>query len=300
MGLNGSLDCLDGVLFPATCDVIRNLSGMWKIQFPGKFVRYLDVPQDFDPEIGGAFYRHELEAIASELVARGASELDDGRLRDSIRRYNENRAGVEALHDLRRREPWRVPTRELYLVLRAGMVLPVEEHTAMLRDYRDAVRDDPERRPMDHARVLLTGSFCEQPPLGMIVTLERAGCYVVDDDFVPIHRWLRGPIREEGDPLQNLVEAFLADGVPNAIRYVGDGAKGGDLVERIERSGAEGVVFCAPSFCDPALLDQPMCTAAVEAAGVPWTAFKYSENSGQFQVIREQAGTFADSIKLWS
>ena len=39
---------------------------------------------------------------------------------------------------------------------------------------------------------------------------------------------------------------------------------------------------------------------AVERAGIPWTAFKYSENTGQFQVIREQAGTFADSIKLWS
>ena len=28
LGLNGSLDCLDGVLFPAICDVIRNLSGI--------------------------------------------------------------------------------------------------------------------------------------------------------------------------------------------------------------------------------------------------------------------------------
>ena len=54
------------------------------------------------------------------------------------------------------------------------------------------------------------------------------------------------------------------------------------------------------SFCDPALLDQPMATKAVEAEGIAWTAFKYAENTGQFQVIREQAGTFADSIKLWS
>ena len=51
---------------------------------------------------------------------------------------------------------------------------------------------------------------------------------------------------------------------------------------------------------DPALLDQPMAVAAVEREGIPWTAFKYSENSAQFQVIREQAGTFADSIKLWN
>ena len=64
LGLNGALDCLDGMLFPATCDVIRNLSGMWMMQFPGKYVHYLDVPQDFAPEVGGAFYRHELEQIA--------------------------------------------------------------------------------------------------------------------------------------------------------------------------------------------------------------------------------------------
>jgi len=76
--------------------------------------------------------------------------------------------------------------------------------------------------------------------------------------------------------------------------------KGKDLVDRVQQSGAEGVIFCAPSFCDPALLDQPMAVTAVERAGIPWTAFKYAENTGQFQVIREQAGTFADSIKLWS
>jgi benzoyl-CoA reductase subunit C len=33
---------------------------------------------------------------------------------------------------------------------------------------------------------------------------------------------------------------------------------------------------------------------------VPYISFKYAENSGQMQPIREQAGTFADSIKLWS
>ncbi len=32
---------------------------------------------------------------------------------------------------------------------------------------------------------------------------------------------------------------------------------------------------------------------------MPYIAFKYAENTGQFQGIREQAGTFSDSIKLW-
>ena len=35
-------------------------------------------------------------------------------------------------------------------------------------------------------------------------------------------------------------------------------------------------------------------------AGIPHVNFKCAENSGQMQPIREQAGTVADSIKLWS
>ena len=300
LALNGSLDVLDGMLFPATCDVIRNLSGIWKLKFPGKLARYLDVPQNFDPAVGGAFLRHELFELSADLAARGARPLVPEALRRSLALYNENRALVRTLHAMRAEAPWKVPASEAYSLLRASLLVPVETSTEMLRAYLAAVEADTARRPMDQARVLLTGSFCEQPPLGLIRTLERSGCYIVDDDFVQVHRWIRGDVPLTGDPLDALVQAFLEDSIESPVRYSADGSKGADLVDRVRRTGAEGVLFCAASFCDPALLDQPMTVAAVEKAGIPWTAFKYAENNGQFQVIREQAGTFADALKLWS
>jgi len=300
LGLNGSYDCLDGVLFPAICDVIRNLSGMWQMLFSDKLVHYLDVPQDFSPGMGGKFLRRDLEGLSAALVARGARPYDPEALRRSIAAYNVDRALVRDLYALRRREPWKVPTSELYVLLRAALAMGVEDSTPMFREYLELVQRDASRKPLDQARVLLSGSFCEQPPPGLIKTLERAGCYIVDDDFVQVHRFIKSDIPLDGDPMGNLVTAFLTDAVASPTRYIDTGEKGGELLQRIEESGAEGVLFCAPSFCDPALLDQPMAVRAIEKRGVPWTAFKYSENSGQFQVIREQAGTFADSIKLWS
>ena len=55
-----------------------------------------------------------------------------------------------------------------------------------------------------------------------------------------------------------------------------------------------------PSFCDPALLERPMLQDRALAQRHPHTAFKYAENTGQMAPVREQAGTFADSIKFWN
>jgi benzoyl-CoA reductase subunit C len=180
------------------------------------------------------------------------------------------------------------------------MVLPPEEHTVLVREYI-AATDVVERPKRDNARIVLTGSFCEQPPLGLIKSIEMAGCYIVDDDFMLVLRWLLDEVPTQGDPLENLSKAFLHRSATTASKYeVRKEEKGQFLLQSAKKAGAEGVIFAAPSFCDPALLERPMLQAVLARYKVPYTAFKYAENTGQMAPIREQAGTFADSIKLWS
>lgn len=300
LGLRGHLDALDGILFPSICDVIRNLSGIWQLLFPDRYSAYVDLPQNFDRELGGKFYLQEIRRIARELVERGARPLDDGALLAAIAAENARRAALAKLDELRRAEPWRVPASEAYLVARAGAVLPTEEHTALIEAYIEA---SPGRavRVFDNVRVVVRGSFCEQPPLELILTLEKAGCYIVDDDFQLGLRSLAGAIEvgDGEDPLEGLARAFLERGVATSSRYIDEDEKGASLVESVRQAEADGVVFAAASFCDPALLDQPMLESALDAADIPYTSFKFAENTGQFQVIREQAGAFSDSVKLW-
>jgi benzoyl-CoA reductase subunit C len=299
LALSGRLDALDGMLFPSICDVIRNLSGMWTMLFPDRYVHYVDVPQNFDPAVGGAFWRHELEILRQDFRGLSGAPLDDGALRASIGVYNENRRAVRALYAARSRTPWVFPAVEMYQVLRAGNLLPPEEHTRLIYDYLREAPLDPDRRDLDRSRVVLVGMFCEQPPLGLLQTLERAGCWIVDDDLLLGLRWLTADVPLAGDPLENLTEALLARHMPTASMYEPTGERGRWIVESALRNQADGVIFCAPSFCDPALLDQPMLVRALDREKIPHTQFKYSEDTGQFAVIREQAGTFADSIRLW-
>ena len=300
MGLTGRLDCLDGMLFPSICDVIRNLSGMWQIMFKDKYVKYFDVPQNFEDGIGGEFYIHEMQLLREDLGKLAGKPVTDEALRASIAVYNENRRAMGELYAYRAAKPWQAPTSEVYLVSRAGMVLPPEAHTALVREYI-AATDVVERPRRDNARIVLTGSFCEQPPLGLIKSIEMAGCYIVDDDFMLVLRWLLDQVPMEGDPLENLSKAFLHRSATTASKYeLHKEEKGQFLLQSVKKAGAEGVIFAAPSFCDPALLERPMLQAVLARHKVPYTAFKYAENTGQMAPIREQAGTFADSIKLWS
>ena len=113
-------------------------------------------------------------------------------------------------------------------------------------------------------------------------------------------RWLTVDVPTDGDPLRNLALAFLHHSESTAAKFEPNQSEKGQHLVRLRHTNAEGVIFAGPSFCDPALLDRPMLQHVLAAAGVPYIAFKYAENSGQMQPIREQAGTFADSIKLWS
>jgi benzoyl-CoA reductase subunit C len=300
LGVSGRLDFVDGMLFPSICDVIRNLSGMWKTMFPDVYVRYFDVPQNYRDDVGGNYYVNELAELLHDLGKLRGKPVTDDELRRSIAVYNENRRLVRELYAFRAERPWQAPAAEVYLVLRAGLVLPVEQHSDMIREYLAAARCE-ERPRRDNCRVVLTGVFCEQPPLNLIKSLELAGCYVVDDDLLLVTRWLTADVPTDGNPLQALALAFLHQSESTAAKYEPNlKEKGQHLVRAVKRTGAEGVIFACPSFCDPALLERPMLQHVLKDAGIPYIAFKYAENSGQMQPIREQAGTFADSIKLWS
>ncbi|MCL4773150.1 MAG: benzoyl-CoA reductase subunit C [Burkholderiaceae bacterium] len=300
LGLTGRLDSLDGMLFPAICDVIRNLTGTWQVLFKDKYARYFDVPQNYEDAIGGRFYAEEMDVLRRDLGELRGKPVTDAELNASIVVYNANRQAVRDLYAYRAAKPWQAPTSEVYLILRAGMVLPPEEHTQLIRDYIAATDAVPRQR-RDNARIVINGAFCEQPPLNLIKSIEMSGCYIVDDDFMLVTRWLLDDVPANGNPLEELSKAFLHRSAATASKYEARREdKGQHLLGQVKSGVAEGVIFAAPSFCDPALLERPMLQEVLKKHRIPYTAFKYAENTGQMAPIREQSGTFADSIKLWS
>src|SRR5262249_30715688 len=151
---------------------------------------------------------------------------------------------------LRREQPWRVRATEAYTIVRAGAVLETAEHAKLVREFVSAATQRT-ARPVDNVRVVLVGSFCEQPPFDLIRALEESGCDIVDDDFQLGLRMIDGPIEVAAgeDPVDGLARAYLEKGRDTASRYIGDLVKGAALVRRVREYRAEGVIFAAASFC---------------------------------------------------
>lgn len=301
MGLDDNLKGFDGFIFPAICDCIRNLSGMFRVAKKGKFSRYFDYPQNFKTHIGGDFYREEILKVLDDIKDINGIKPDKEALNKSIGLYNINRRLIERIYDIRQTYPWRLSAVETYHVIRAGLAMTVEEHNSILEEVVSIIEKNERGEPMDNIRVVVSGSFCEQPPIGLIKSVEMAGCYIVDDDFMLGSRWIQGDIDDKtDDPIEAIVQAYLNQSTFSSAVYDVGNPKGKRLVELVKKRKADGVIFSAASFCDPALLDRPEMQKECDAAGIPHINFQYHENTGQFKVIKEQAGTFSDSIKLWA
>ena len=182
-----------------------------------------------------------------------------------------------------------------------GKSFPPEEFLAQARRYLGAVEAEP-RRPRDNSRIVVIGAFCEQPPLGLIKSIERAGCYIVDDDFLLGNRFLAAArSRSSGDPVRALAEAFVHNDLRTSVLYEPDprGKKqahaGAGRGRQGRRDHLRDAQLLRPGPARPA-------DAAYRAPSRPASRASPSSTrrtTGQFQQFREQAGTFADSIKLW-
>lgn len=299
LALDGHFDGFDGFIFPSICDVIRNLSGMFQLMEKGKFVKYLDYPQNFTASVSEVFYRNEMQYVMDEIFQINQVEVTPERLNHSIALYNTNRSLISEMYNIRQQYPWRLTAADVYHIVRAGYVIPVEEHNEILAAVIQHMRED-RGKPVDKISVMVMGAFCEQPPVGLIKTIEMAGCYIVEDDFLLGSRWIQGDIGTTSpDPMHELCMAYLEKSTFSSSVYDVDNPKEARLLKLIRERKVDGIIFAAPSFCDPALLDHPILQQACNDNGVRFISFLYSENTGQFKVIKEQVGTFSDSIKLW-
>jgi len=266
-----------------------------KRNFPGMYVDFLHLPHNPGSPAAAQFLVEEYRRIISELERLGGSKIHEDALQHSVLLYNRNRALIRELYQLRAQTPQQVPTSELYQLIRLGNFLPVEEHTARLET---ALAEFQSRstKPRDSIRIVVEGSFCEQPPLTLIRLVEDAGCYIVHDDFVIGQCWFEGDVATERDPLLALAKSYLDRSVYSSVRHDFRKPRWDGLVEKVRRNRADAVLFLIAKFCEPAYFDYVPYRQELERAGIPHLQLEFEEKSFTFDRLRTEIETFVESL----
>ena len=295
MGLTGHLQPFNGFLFSTICDSARNLCFVMKRNFPEMYVDFVHLPHNPASPATPGFLAEEYRRILAELEKISGHEIGDDSIHQSIVLYNRSRALIRDLYQLRARHPHLLQAWESYVLVRAGNFLPVEQHIAMLQDALLKVKAR-DLRKRDSIRIVVEGSFCEQPPLVLIRMVEEAGCYIVGDDFVIGQSWFECDVPTDGDPVLTLAQSYVNRSVYSSVRHDFRKPRWDGLLEKVRATQADAVLFLIAKFCEPTYFDYVPFKQELEKAGIPHLQLEFEEKLFTFDRVRTEVETFVESL----
>ncbi len=275
------------------CDAARNLAAVWgrNMSYP---CQILYLPQNANSTHAAAYLRDEYDRLRRELEVISGRQVGEADLRKSVAVFNENRRWIRELYRLKREQPWLVSADEAYVLLAAGGIIPREEHNELLRAVLPQIEARP-AHPQDRIRVVFEGGFCEQPPLDLLRTISQF-CYLVDDDLLIGLRWIQEDVPQEGDPLQNLADAYLERSTYSPVQHDLRKPKERMLLERMQAAGAKAAIITAAKMCEPGLDEQVAYSKALDEQGIPYFVSEFEENMTSFDHLEIQLETFVESL----
>jgi len=265
VALQGDLDFLGGMVLHRTCDTMAFLGDIWPHAVEGGFVATLNLPRAPEGSDAGQYLLAELGRLLDELVAAaGGVPPTPARWAEGFRLFDRRRGLLTELYRAGRPlSGW------LRLqVVRTAFLLSPAEAVDWLEAIQGELAEEEGRALLGRRRVLLYGPNLAD--MALVKWVEDAGCWVVGDDLCSGWRTcqpLASP--EPGEaPLNALVRWTRGwEGCPAQHRP--SVARAARLLQRVEATSAEGVIFVLARFCDPYAFDYPVLAAALAARGIP-------------------------------
>lgn len=259
--LQGKCDDLDGFLFPHTCDSIQNLASIvydyLGLEKPCYFFYH---PKQPYKDSARRYYMENLKTLVSRLEKQ-LGPLDHAEFRKRVKQGQELAALIRKIYDHRASGRLRSTNAEFYQVIRQGEFLHPDDFIPLLKTFLDSAAPGDDQG----LSVLLSGVLPNPPDI--LTLLDEVGIRVSDDDFLNCGRRFMMPPSSREDPFEALTESYF--GMPPCTTKDSPlGERLDFLLEKVEKSGAKGVIFYMVKFCEPELFDVPELVKGLRDRGI--------------------------------
>ena len=164
----------------------------------------------------------------------------------SIHEYNQFRAVIDSIDDLRKQKIPLISGREFYKIMIASVSSPQAYFSGALKKTLEQLK----KRQGIHsyrAKILLTG--CLTGDMRLIDLIEKTGGLIVADQLCTGSKSGPGSICETGDPIHSIASHYLNKTTcPRMMGKFDDRLKA--LVKSFEDYRADGVIIETIKFCD--------------------------------------------------
>ncbi len=279
------------------CDAARNLAAIYgrNYEYP---CQILYLPQNANSGHAAQYLKDEYDRLKQDIEEVVGNTISNDALLNSTEVFNQNRALLRDLYEIKRERPWLLSVDEAYILLAIGGIMPREEHNLLLEAVLPQI-EEREIKKQDKIRIVFEGGFCEQPPLDLLRVIAQS-CYVVDDDLLIGMRWITEDVPTEGDLLFNLAEAYLEKSSYSPVQHDLRKPKETMLLNRISGSNAEAAIVAAAKMCEPGLEEQVAYSVTLDEAKIPYFLSEFEEQMTSFDHLQIQLETFTENILFFA
>lgn len=302
--LKGKFGFLDGIAATYVCDQVRFFLEVWQLDYPVDFFHQMWRPYKLDNSTR-IFFRSELERLISALEQFTGNKITPAGLKASISLYNESRALLRKLNDLRSERPGIISAADMARVVAASMFIPREEHLGLLKQLLAAL-EQQEPPAGKKQRIIAIGHPCSLPEIEVLDLIEDNGLLIVNDDFFTGSRYFSRDISSDGDPLESFID-FYSNAVPCTTYHYADiwlkPSKNNSpyaeyVIAMLKQSQARGIVVLKEMYCDPYDMEFVLLKNRFEEEGIPYISIITEHGPGPLEAIRTRVQAFEETLRF--
>jgi bzd-type benzoyl-CoA reductase N subunit len=282
MGLRGEYGFLDGIVGGSTCDGARRLFDLWRYYIDTPFQHVLTVPRK-QTQRAHELYHDQVKQLKQHLEEFLDVQITDDKLLHSIDLYNESRALLANLYELRKLPEPPITGAETMEILNASFRMPKELFNEWLRSLLEEL-EESNNTHKGRARLMVVGSVMNNPEF--VQSIEEQGGLVVTDELCTSTRYWSDPVVL--DPLKTPLEAISQRYLNNfpCARMVPSDERFNRILELARDFKVEGVISQIIRYCVPYAHDLPLLTDRLKTQGIPTLSLDVeygTSGSGQIQ-----------------
>jgi benzoyl-CoA reductase subunit C len=240
--------------------------------------------------------RGEMGRIVREVERSAGAPIDQDRLRNSIRLYNEDRSLLRKVFDARRDGRLHLPAKQIQDLVKSSMIMEKAEHVALLKELLEHGLGT--QAATGTVKLHLSGHFCHAPKQELLDLIEECGAEVVDDDLYHGRRYVTTDVREDLDPIDALTEWYFDRNVnvPCPTRVQHDADWDTYLSNEVNASGADGVIVLMAKFCEPHMLLYPELRKMMDEREIPYLLIETEHEGLPMESIRTRVEALVERI----